>query len=75
MTAVPGAQYYRARSLWLQHSHGNYTEETAKQEHCQDREKEDWRGMSGTVQQDANGALLQLYQQLVTTHNIFPGTD
>lgn len=70
MVQIPPVEFYRCHSIHLQHKHGDYTKSAAKK--CaSDNEQEHWKTLKGMVQQDAFAALLQAYQDLKASHNIF----
>ena len=72
MKAIPGAEYYEARALWLQHSFGDFKEVRARGEHCQEKEATGWKALTGSIPQDAYAKLITLFHTLNTTYDLFP---
>ena len=72
MKAIPGATYYRARSLWLQHEHGDWSEDLPRGVQCQDKEKDLWKKLAGMIRQDVFADLISLFHKLNTSHELFP---
>ena len=72
-TLRPADTYYKARSLWLQHTHGDYTQDIVLNK-CTTNTKEidEWWKMKGCIRQDAFAALLHLYGELAEVHDLFP---
>ena len=70
--AIPGADYYRARSLWLQHEYGDLTTDLPHGVQCQDKEPELWKKLAGMIKQDVIADLISLFHKLNTNHELFP---
>ena len=72
-TLRPADTYYKARGLWLQHTHGDYTQGIVLNK-CTTSTKEidEWQKMKGCIRQDAFAALLHLYGELAEVHDLFP---
>ena len=72
-TVRPADTYYKARGLWLQHTHGDYTPNIVlNKRNTNTKEIEEWRKMKGCIPQDAFAALLHLYGELTEVHDLFP---
>ena len=69
----PAEHYYKARALWLQHTHGDYmTDFVSNKRAINPKEIEAWKELKGCIRQDAFAALLHLYNELTEHYDLFP---
>ena len=69
----PADHYYKARALWLQHTHGDYTTDFVSNKRAiNPKEIEAWKELKGCIRQDAFAALLHLYNELTEHYDLFP---
>ena len=71
MLAVPGAEYYQARALWMQYNNGDFSERSAEQQHCSESESDRWGQLSGCIKQDAFAKLIELYGSMRDKYGLF----
>ena len=69
----PADHYYKPRTLWLQHTHRDYTTDFVSNKRAiNPKEIEAWKELKGCIRLLAFAALLHLYNELTEYYDLFP---
>ena len=70
MQAIPGKCYYYCQEIFLQHKQGDISNAKARSHVKNDKEKTFWKGLNGTISQDAFAMLLTNFNELQQNYGI-----